>query len=247
MANQYLSEEFDAPAVGGTVVIQGPDARHAVTVSRLAVGETVTVGNGAGVTASGTVTEVTPPAEFRFTAETVMTVQRPSPSITLVQALAKGDRDELAIQAATELGVDRIIPWAASRSVVRWVGDRAAKGLERWKTIVREATKQSARSWLPEVGSQVTTKQLTDLITGKPGELLTIVLDPTAEHSLTELTVTEFDLMIVVGPEGGIAPDELETLYRFGAVGARLGPNVLRTSTAGPAALAVLSAKLGRW
>lgn len=247
MANQYLNEEFDAPAVGGTVVVQGADARHAVTVSRLAVGETVTVGNGAGVTASGTVTGVTPPAEFTFTAETVRTVKRPTPSITLIQALAKGDRDELAIQAATELGVDRIVPWGASRSIVKWTSDKAAKGLERWKSIVREATKQSARSWLPEVDAVLTTKQLTELIAAKPGELLTIVLDPTAEHSLTELAITQIDLALVVGPEGGIGPEELDALYAAGAVGARLGHNILRTSTAGPAAIAVLSAKLGRW
>ena len=247
MANQYLSEELDAPAIGGTVIVQGPDARHAVTVSRLAVGETVTVGNGAGVTASGTVTEVTPPAEFRFTAESVITQQRPHPALTLVQALAKGGRDEMAVQAATELGVDRIIPWSAARSIARWDGDKARKGQQRWASIVREATKQSARAWLPEVDEVVTTKQLAALASSEPGEQLMVVLDPLAEHSLVELDLTSIDLVLVVGPEGGIAADELSTLLASGAVSARLGTNVLRTSTAGPAALAVLSAKLGRW
>ncbi|HEX4442236.1 MAG TPA: 16S rRNA (uracil(1498)-N(3))-methyltransferase [Galbitalea sp.] len=246
MANQYLSEELDAPAIGSTVILQGPDARHAVTVSRLAVGETVTVGNGAGVTASGTVTEVAP-AEFRFTVESVITQERQHPMITLVQALAKGGRDEMAVQAATELGVDRIIPWGAARSIARWDGDKAGKGRQRWTSIVREATKQSARAWLPEVAEIVTTKQLATLAAGNSGEQLMVVLDPLAEHSLVELAPTPIDLLLVVGPEGGIAADELSTLLAAGAVGARLGTNILRTSTAGPAALAVLSAKLGRW
>jgi 16S rRNA (uracil1498-N3)-methyltransferase len=253
MANQYLSEELVAPVVGDIAIVAGPEARHAVTVSRLAVGEAVRVGNGSGVVASGTVTAVAP-GEFRFRVDVLQTIERPSPSIWLVQALAKGDRDELAIQAATELGADGLIPWTASRSISRWEGAKVAKGQERWSAVVREATKQSARAWLPEVAALVNTKQLAALAE----DTRMIVLDPLAEVSITEVALRraqgpesaqgpEVDIVVVVGPEGGISPAEFDLLYSAGAVGARLGPGILRTSTAGPAAIAVLSAKLGRW
>ncbi|MDQ1545107.1 MAG: rRNA (uracil1498-N3)-methyltransferase [Actinomycetota bacterium] len=242
MANQYLSEELGAPAVGDTAVITGPEARHAVTVSRLAIGEQVRVGNGSGVVASGTVTAVAP-GEFSFQVDVLQTIERPSPAIWLVQALAKGDRDELAIQAATELGVDGLIPWTASRSISRWEGAKVAKGQERWSAVVREATKQSARAWLPEVAPLVNTKQLAVLAE----DARMIVLDPLAETSLISVEPDGRDIVLVVGPEGGISPAEFDTLYAAGAVGARLGDGILRTSTAGPAAIAVLSAKLGRW
>jgi 16S rRNA (uracil1498-N3)-methyltransferase len=242
MANQYLSEELGDPVVGMIAVVTGAEARHAVTVSRLAVGENVRVGNGMGSVATGIVTAVAP-TEFSFGVQSVETEERAQPAIWLAQALAKGDRDELAIQAATELGVDGVIPWSAARSISRWEGPKIAKGQQRWAAVVREATKQSARAWLPEVASLVTTKQLAALAE----TALVVVLDPLAEESLTGLAADARDIVLVVGPEGGIAPSEFELLYGAGAVGARLGSGILRTSTAGPAAIAVLSAKLGRW
>jgi 16S rRNA (uracil1498-N3)-methyltransferase len=242
VANLYLSDELGEPSVGDVAVVTGPDARHAVTVSRLAVGERVTVGNGLGTIASGVVRSVAP-VEFRFEVDAVERTERRSPAIWLAQALAKGDRDELAIQAATELGVDGVIPWSATRSISRWEGAKVAKGHERWAAIVREATKQSARAWLPEVGPLTTTKQLTALAETTH----VVVLDPLAESSLSAVVFDTRDIVLVVGPEGGIAPAELELMYGAGATGARLGDGILRTSTAGPAAIAVLSAKLGRW
>jgi 16S rRNA (uracil1498-N3)-methyltransferase len=264
MANQYLSEELGEPAVGDIAVVTGAEARHAVTVSRLSVGEPVRVGNGAGLVASGIVT-ATVPGEFRFEVDAVAEIPRPSPAIWLAQALAKGDRDELAIQAATELGVDGVIPWTAARSISRWEGSKVAKGQERWSAVVREATKQSARAWLPEVAPLVSTKQLAAL--GETAML--VVLDPLAELGLTGVALRQAqapgqaqgpeqaqgpgaqipgpDIVLIVGPEGGISPAEFDLLYAAGAIGARLGAGILRTSTAGPAAIAVLSAKLGRW
>lgn len=247
MANQYLSEELGVPAIGEIAIVTGAEARHAVTVSRLAVGESVRVGNGSGLVASGTVT-ATAPGEFRFEVDAVVVTPRPTPAIWLAQALAKGDRDELAIQAATELGVDGVIPWTAARSISRWEGSKVAKGQERWTAVVREATKQSARAWLPEVAPLVNTRQLAAL--GESAQL--VVLDPLADLSLTAVALRQVqdagtDIVLVVGPEGGISPAEFELLYAAGAVGAKLGDGILRTSTAGPAAIAVLSAKLGRW
>jgi 16S rRNA (uracil1498-N3)-methyltransferase len=161
----------------------------------------------------------------------------------LVQALAKGDRDELAVQAACELGVDEVVPWQASRSVSRWEGTKAAKGRERWATIVREAAKQAHRSWVPQVAEPASTAQL---IARSEGARM-LILDPAATAPLSQIDADERDLVLVVGPEGGISPEELERFEAAGAERIRLGDTVLRTSTAGPAAIAVLSVALGRW
>jgi 16S rRNA (uracil1498-N3)-methyltransferase len=183
------------------------------------------------------------PGRLEFRVENLLRTDRPSPAITLVQALAKGDRDELAVQAATELGTDRIVPWAAARSISRWDAAKAVKGRARWAAIAREATKQSLRTWLPDVGELVTTKQLAALAGG--GRML--VLEPTASLRLSAVEPDGRDLVLVVGPEGGVTPQELEQLVAAGAEAVRLGPEVLRTSTAGPAAIAVLAVALGRW
>ncbi|WP_166873066.1 16S rRNA (uracil(1498)-N(3))-methyltransferase [Salinibacterium sp. ZJ450] len=245
MAHFYLNEALQTAVVGGTVELTGAEAKHAVTVSRMRVGEQLSIGNGTGLVVNGEITEADA-ARLALRVETVTELAPPTPRLALAQALAKGDRDELAVQAATELGIDAVLPWAAQRSISRWEGQKLAKGRERWASIVREATKQSMRAWLPEVTELHSTKQLA----ARPERL--IVLDPTGEIALTELFrdgggPDERDLLLVVGPEGGIAPAELDLLRAGGASVVRLGEHVLRTSTAGPAAVAVLSAMLGRW
>lgn len=242
MAHFYISEELETAAVGDRVAITGPEARHAVTVSRLAVGETVAIGNGAGLVVTGPVVKAEH-TELAITVESVVEEPRRTPAVFLAQALAKGDRDELAVQAATELGVDGVIPWTAARSISRWEGAKIAKGRDRWTAVVREASKQSMRSWIPDVLDLVTTKQLVRLAEGAR----MLVLEPTAELTLGALETGGEDLILVVGPEGGISPQELDVLAAAGASIVRLGDEVLRTSTAGPAALAVLNVKLGRW
>jgi len=242
MAHFYLNELLATAEVGTRVSIVGPEARHAVTVSRLAVGESVSIGNGRGLVVTGTVVTAEH-TELVIEAVTVDDRPRPEPAIFLAQALAKGDRDEFAVQAATELGVDGVIPWSAGRSISRWEGTKVAKGHDRWSAIVREATKQSIRSWLPDVLDLATTAQLSRLAS----EVRMLVLEPTAQLALSELDADDRDIVLVVGPEGGIAPNELAAFTAAGAELVRLGDTVLRTSTAGPAAIAVLNAKLGRW
>ncbi|MBX3100050.1 MAG: 16S rRNA (uracil(1498)-N(3))-methyltransferase [Salinibacterium sp.] len=242
MAHFYISEQLESATVGDRVVLTGPEARHAVTVSRLAVGENIAIGNGAGLVVAGSVVTAEH-TELAITAETVTREPRRQPAVFLVQALAKGDRDELAVQAATELGVDGVIPWTAARSISRWEGAKVAKGRDRWSAVVREASKQSLRAWIPDVLDLVTTKQLVRLAEGAR----MLVLEPTAELALSALEPDGRDLLLVVGPEGGITPQELDTFAAAGASVVRLGDEVLRTSTAGPAALAVLAVKLGRW
>ena len=242
MAHFYLNELVSTAAVGDRVSIDGAEARHAVTVSRLSVGETVSIGNGRGLVVSGPVVTAEH-TELAIEVAEVTDAARVEPAIFLAQALAKGDRDELAVQAATELGVDGVIPWTAGRSISRWEGAKVAKGHDRWSAIVHEATKQSIRPWLPDVLDLVSTNQLARLA----GEVRMLVLEPTAQVALSALEPDGRDIVLVVGPEGGIAPNELAALTAAGATLVRLGDTVLRTSTAGPAAIAVLNAKFGRW
>jgi 16S rRNA (uracil1498-N3)-methyltransferase len=243
MASLYLIPEIqvqDAVA-GGIVRVTGDEARHAISVARLRVGERVAVGDGAGLIVEGVVSS-TDAAVLAVRVERALHEERPRPELWLAQALAKGDRDELAVQAATELGVSGVIPWAAERSVSRWEGAKAARGRERWAAIVREASKQAIRAWVPEVAGLATTADLAAL----GGTVL--VLEPTASTALTAFPIEDLErITLVVGPEGGVSSRELAELEESGARPVRLGPEVLRTSTAGPAALAVLNARLGRW
>jgi 16S rRNA (uracil1498-N3)-methyltransferase len=242
MASLYLVPEIsEQDAAAGVLHVTGDEARHAITVARLRVGERISVGDGAGLIAAGEVTSIAG-GDLEVAVHSLERQERPSPELWLAQALAKGDRDELAIQAATELGVSGVIPWQAERSVSRWDGAKAEKGRERWRSIVREASKQSIRAWVPEVAEPADTRALTQL-TG-----LVLVLEPTASTLLTALPIDDLErITLVVGPEGGVSPKELAQLEEIGARAVRLGPEVLRTSTAGPAALAVLNARLGRW
>ncbi|GAA2993901.1 16S rRNA (uracil1498-N3)-methyltransferase [Microbacterium terrae] len=244
MALHFLLEGPLTAEAGDEVVLTGAEAHHAATVRRVRAGEAVTVGDGAGVWLTGEVASVAA-REVVVVIAARRTDPQPSPRVVLVQALAKGDRDELAIQAATELGVDAIIPWQASRSVSRWDSAKAEKGRARWATIVREAAKQAHRSWVPEIGELTTTRALAALAS----TARVLLLEPTADTPLTglDLAAGDGDLVFVVGPEGGFAPEELAALTAAGATAVRLGATVLRTSTAGPAALSVVNAALGRW
>ncbi|MEV4738449.1 MULTISPECIES: 16S rRNA (uracil(1498)-N(3))-methyltransferase [unclassified Microbacterium] len=242
MALHFLVETSSDAVAGDLVSLTGAEAKHAAVVRRLRVGEAVTVGDGSGVWLTGTAEQVSPSlVDVRVSDRRVDPA--PSPRLVLVQALAKGDRDELAVQAACELGVDEIVPWQASRSVSRWEGPKAVKGRERWATIVREAAKQAHRSWVPEVAAPASTKDLA----ARAATQRVLLLDPTAPDRLSALVPDGRDIVLVVGPEGGIADAEIEALVAAGAERVLLGDTVLRTSTAGPAAVAVLSTALGRW
>jgi 16S rRNA (uracil1498-N3)-methyltransferase len=221
------------------VVLDGAEGRHAATVRRTRVGEVVDLVDGCGTRVTGTVTGTT---KDTLTVQVTARVVEPqaTPRITLVQALAKGDRAELAVETATEVGVDAIVPWAAARCVVKWDGDRGDKALERWRSTVREAAKQARRSWFPDVAPLARTADLP----GLGGRLL--VLHESAETPLSAVPVEE-DVVLVVGPEGGISDEELTQLVAAGGTAVRLGSTVLRTSTAGAAAIAVVSARTGRW
>jgi 16S rRNA (uracil1498-N3)-methyltransferase len=223
--------------VGSLVELDGPEGKHAVQVRRMRQGEAIQISDGKGLRVRGTVAELSG-STLKLQVTEVIKEELPSRQITLVQALAKGDRDELAIQAATELGAKGIIPWQASRSISRWEGPKIAKGQARWQQIVSEAAKQSLRAYTPEVMSIVDTKELEALVSNFD---LVLVLDTSATVSVAEAGIpSSGTIALVVGPEGGIEQSELDALQAAGAKLVSLGANVLRTSTAGPALIAAL-------
>ncbi|EAP99505.1 hypothetical protein JNB_05015 [Janibacter sp. HTCC2649] len=234
---------LDATRAGDIVVLDGTEGRHAATVKRTRIGERLRLSDGVGRVVTGEVASVDRD-RLTLRTESVEVVPEPSPRFVLVQALAKGDRDDQAIEAATELGVDEVVPWQASRSIVQWRGDRGAKAWAKWDAVLVAATKQSRRPRRPLLAPAATTAALADRIaTGATA----YVLHEDADAPLAAITLpSDGDVLVIVGPEGGIAPDELDTLKAAGASIVRLGDTVLRSSSAGPAALAVLSAA-SRW
>lgn len=236
----------------GIFVLDGPEARHAVTVKRLAPGEAVDIVDGAGTRMSGKVTAASP-SGLEVECGSLVVEDRPRTRLVLVQALAKGDRDELAIETATELGIDAVIPWQSERSIVRWKGDRAAKAHAKWQSVVTAAAKQARRAWIPEVRAAVDTA---GLATAVEAAGLAVVLHEDAVRPLravletwleTEASDGVREVLLIVGPEGGISQREVTRLCGQGAVTALLGHHVLRSSTAGPAAVVLASDVLGRW
>ncbi|MET3902705.1 16S rRNA (uracil(1498)-N(3))-methyltransferase [Paenarthrobacter sp. 4246] len=236
---------------GARFVLEGSEARHAVTVKRLEVGEPVDIADGAGARLTGTVAEAGP-ASLTVIASDVVLEEQPDVRLVLVQALAKGDRDELAIETATELGIDAVLPWQSERSIVRWKGDRAAKAHAKWESVVTAAAKQARRAWIPEVRTMVDTGSLAKAVAQAD---LAIILHEDAKYPLRtvleEVAATNStaprEVLLIVGPEGGISPREVTRLSDAGAVTALLGHHVLRSSTAGPAAVVLASDILGRW
>lgn len=228
---------------GDDLVLTGTEAHHAATVRRVRIGEEVTLGDGRGTWLTVECAAVAP-REVVVRVVGRRDVAPPTPRLVLAQALAKGDRDELAVQAATELGVDEIVPWQAARSVSRWDAAKAAKGRARWAGIAREAAKQAHRAWLPAVAELADTA----FLARRAEASRFVVLDPGAATRFADaLEPDGREIVIVVGPEGGIADEEFAQFEAGGSTRAMLGDTVLRTSTAGPAALAVANVALGRW
>lgn len=230
-------------SVGSRVVLDGPEGRHAATVRRIGAGEQVLLADGAGLRLTCDVLAAGK-AELDLGVVAVDHEPEEQPRFVLVQALAKGDRDDQAIEAATELGVDEVVPWQASRSIVQWRGERGDKARRKWESTVAAATKQSRRARVPVVAGLATTQALATRIGGSAAAY---VLHEDATQSLAaQVLPDDGDVLVVVGPEGGITPEEVAVLESAGAVTVRLGATVLRSSSAGPAALAVLSAAR-RW
>lgn len=240
----FLAPVGPATGVGDAVLLDGDEGRHAVAARRLRVGEAVVLTDGCGLRALAVVRQV---ARGALTAEvrSVEQVPAPAPRLVVVQALVKGDRGERAVELMTELGVDVVVPWAASRCVARWDGERAGRGRARWRATATAAAKQARRTWHPQVRDPADLVAVTGLVADAE---LALVLHESATSSISTVPVPpDGDVVVVVGPEGGLTDDEVASLTSAGATAVTLGPTVLRASTAGAAAAAVLLSSTPRW
>lgn len=227
-----------------TIELDGDEGRHAAVVRRIRPGEVVELTDGAGRVARCVVAEAGK-SGLVCTVQSRRDVPPPAPQLTVVQALPKGDRGELAVELMTEVGVDAIVPWAASRCVTQWRGERGDKALRRWRATGREAAKQARRAWVPEVSGLATTAAVSRLLSAA---VLGAVLHDAAAVPAPELELpADGEVVLVVGPEGGITGAELDAFTAAGAMPVRLGPTVLRTSTAGAVAAGVLLSRTPRW
>jgi 16S rRNA (uracil1498-N3)-methyltransferase len=234
------------PQVGELAVVDGDEGFHAANVRRIRSGEELDLGDGDGTVAHCVVEDV---GRGRLTALVLdrRTLPVTLPAVTVVQALPKSDRSELAIELATEAGADAFVGWQASRCVARWESSsKVDKGLRRWDAVARSAARQSRRPYIPSINGVVSTAELVHRV--RDGGAAALVLHESAIAKLTELPMAQADsLLLIIGPEGGIADDEIATLSDAGATAVRLGPTVLRTSTAAAVALGALGALTSRW
>ncbi|MEV5352523.1 16S rRNA (uracil(1498)-N(3))-methyltransferase [Streptomyces sp. NPDC086081] len=240
----FVVEHFDAGG-GGRYVLDGPEGRHAVSVKRLRAGEDVILTDGAGRWADCVVLGTEGKDRLIVQLDSVSEEPPEQPRVTVVQALPKGDRGELAVETMTEVGVDAVVPWAAARCITQWKGDRGAKALAKWRATAREAGKQSRRVRFPEVADAATTRQVAALL--RDADFAAVLHESGEVPLATAALPAAGEIVLVVGPEGGVAPEELALFEEAGAGAYRLGRSVLRTSTAGTAAAAVLLARTGRW
>ena len=224
------------PAAGR---LDGPEGRHAVTVKRVQPGEHIMLVDGHGTAAEVRVTAVTGKDALEGDVVSVSRVEPPTPRVTVVQAIPKAERAELAVDLAVQGGADAIVPWVSHRTVARWPANKQEKQLEKWRNAALAAAKQSRRAWVPEVAEPVTTNQLRELVAGRQ----VLVLHEDATVALRDVDFAA-DILLVIGPEGGIGADELELI---GGTPVRLGPEVLRTATASLAALSAIGALTARW
>ncbi|MDT0307468.1 16S rRNA (uracil(1498)-N(3))-methyltransferase [Streptomyces sp. DSM 44917] len=242
----FLSGALSGAGPGALLRLDGPEGRHAVTVRRLRPGEEIVLTDGAGTAARGTVAAVTGKDSLDVAVEEAVAEPAPDPWLTVVQALPKGDRGELAVETMSETGVDAIVPWAAARCVTQWKGERGERALAKWRAAAREAGKQARRARFCEVAEPVGTREAARGVVA--GAAFAAVLHESATEPLATAPLpTGGRIVLIVGPEGGVTDQELAAFAEAGARPCRLGPTVLRTSTAGTAAAALLLGRTGRW
>jgi 16S rRNA (uracil1498-N3)-methyltransferase len=236
------------PETGTLAVVGGDEGFHAASVRRIRPGEELLLGDGAGGLARVVVEQSGRDGLSARVLER-WSVEPPQPSVTVVQALPKAERSELAVELATEAGADAFVAWQAARCVARWDGARMEKGLRRWRAVVRSAARQSRRSHIPPVEGVLSTTELIGRVRDAVASgAMVLALHESATGPLTKLSLAQANsLTLIVGPEGGIAADEITTLVDAGAVAVRLGPTVLRTSSAAAVALGALGVLTARW
>ncbi len=244
----FYSDHVVGIGVGEVVYLDAAASGHAIRSQRLNVDDAVLVSDGAGTLAEGVI-EAADPQRTGIRVSQVTLQYPPSVRINLVQALAKGDRDLLAAEMATELGVDRVTPWQAQRSIVRLRKERTEKMRSKWRLKLQAAAQQSRRAFIPRLGEALVADQIATLHDPARGDHI-VVLHEGGVTNINQAVSTMAGvetIHVVVGPEGGVTPEELAAIQEVGGSAVKLGANVLRASTAGPAAIVLLNQIFNRW
>lgn len=242
----FIHPDLSAAQAGDAITLSGPEARHAVTVKRMQQGEKLALIDGTGIRLTLTVTETSGKDHLTGTVESVTQLPEPNPRVTVVQAIPKSERAELAVDLATQAGADEIIAWQADRCVAKWDGKKAPKAVAKWQAAAEAAAKQSRRDRIPQVRGPLTTRQLVAKLAERAESASVLVLHEEATESIRDVDLRG-EVFLLVGPEGGIGEEELTTLREAGAVAIKLGPEVLRTASAAMVALAVIGMRTERW
>lgn len=242
----FLHPDLSHVQPGQPVGLEGPEARHAVTVKRIQAGEQVVLADPTGLTATITVTDTPAKDALIGTVDELAQAPEPSPRVVVVQAIPKSERAELAVDLATQAGADEIIAWQAQRCIAKWEGKKVDKALAKWQSAAAAAAKQSRRPRIPVVSGPLTTGQLAQKLAGED-HAQAFVLHEDATDNLKNVPLEEETIYLIIGPEGGIGDDELAKLTAAGARAIKLGPEVLRTAAAAMVALAVIGARTQRW
>ncbi len=243
----------EASEPGQIMLLGGEEGRHAAKAQRLRVGEVLDLVDGLGFRTQGFVIDATSQPGLMVEVQGSLQEAPTRPQIILVQGLAKGGRDEQAIETSTEVGVDAVIPWQADRSVVRWDPKKRGGAAQRWSRVLVAAMKQSRRAWLPKLEAPLTSTALTELVgrVHSAGDLVLVCHESATEPIAGVLVQNDVSsraaVYVIVGPEGGITDQELDGFVGAGAIPVLLGPHVLRSSTAGPAAIVAVNIESGRW
>jgi 16S rRNA (uracil1498-N3)-methyltransferase len=241
-AAEFLVNPGEISKETKTFTLDGDEGRHAATVKRMREGEVIHLCDGQGTRAIATVVKVHKNS-LDLSIDQFTFEESPEPRFVVVQALAKGERAELAVEMLTEVGADAIIPWRAEHSIGKW--DSVEKGLEKWRRTSRESAKQSRRAWIPEISNLKSTAEVCEMMSQAQS---VFVLHESADQALAACAIREQGtIMIVVGPEGGISPDELAAFSAAGARVVHMGASVMRTSTAGAIAVGGLLMRSQRW
>ncbi|WP_284869170.1 16S rRNA (uracil(1498)-N(3))-methyltransferase [Corynebacterium rhinophilum] len=242
----FIHPDLSATQAGDSITLSGPEARHAVTVKRMQQGEKLALIDGTGIRLTLTVTETSGKDHLAGTVESVTHIPEPNPRVTVVQAIPKSERAELAVDLATQAGADEIIAWQADRCVAKWDGKKAPKAVAKWQAAAEAAAKQSRRDRIPQVRGPLTTRQLVAELAERAESASVLVLHEEATESIREVDLRG-EVFLLVGPEGCIGEEELTTLCEAGAVPIKLGPEVLRTASAAMVALAAIGMRTERW
>lgn len=230
------------PAVGSTAVIDGADARHIAGALRMAVGEALTLCDGAGTDYACTITALGKDTVEATVDAAAPTASEPTLAVTLYMGMPKGDKLELVIQKAVELGVTAVVPVITARSIVRVGGKDAEKKQVRLQRIAAEAAGQSGRGIIPTVVAPISWKAA---LARLESENTLLCYEGGGAPIGTLVNPADTAVSLVVGPEGGFDPAEVEAIKAAGGKIATLGPRILRCETAPLAALAVLMEKSG--